>query len=77
MSSADKRLEARSWFSDFQLLSEGCFLNHEDALELQIRESFSLISLIRSLTSKGSVLFFWHAIAVSGLLGNFKLQRCE
>lgn len=38
MSSAGKHLEAESRFSDFQLLSEGCFLSCQEALELQIRE---------------------------------------
>lgn len=77
MSSAGKCLEARSWFSDFQLLSEGCFLNHHGALELQIRESFSLISVIRSLSSKGPVLLFWRAFLILGLLWSVKLQMCE
>jgi len=61
MCSAGKHLEAGSWFSDFQL-SEGCFLNQQDALELHIKESFSFISLIRCLTSKGPVLFFSFAV---------------
>lgn len=76
MSSPGKCLEGGSCLSDFQLLSEGCVLNHQGVLELQIRVSFSLISLMRSLTSEGLVLFFWHAV-VLGFLGNFKLQKCE
>lgn len=76
MSLPGKCLEAGTSLSDIQLLSEGCVLNHQNVLELQIRGSFSLVSLVRSLTSEGLVLFFWHGI-VLGFLGNFKLRKCE